>query len=674
MEEEDNKEIANEAHTEVKKHKKKKKKKHRKASNTELQSTEIKKEEPKIESIEPINNNEETKIESNIDKEKTEIINPESVKPSTETEENNKSPSEIIISKNEETKQETKEEIKVEENNKKTKKKKKGKKKNKKDGKTKEKTEEKIEENNEEINKENNEEKNEEKIEEKNEEKIEEKNEDKKEEINEENNKENNEEKNEEKIEDKIEEKIEDKIEEKTEDKLEEKKEEKIDEKIEDKNEEKTEEKDKEINIEDNSIKIGIENNLHEEQKISIANNKENNNLDIKEYNNIYPEKDIDPLNLISVDEDDGEIDYLKAEQAYDLSVLLESHKFIRNTKNKDKKFINLIRRQIIRYERNLYELSLNNDKFFILYELQVSKNTNISLMDTVILDTINSILFSYPEVHLIIFISDEELLNSNPNEFDDSTIDKISKEKLSNILLYLNLDSDTEKRIHAFSSKRLKSKNEIFQHQKEDFKNIINKTRTLKLFNLCDKSEESDLFLEYPCCLAIAANPLIYSKYIPEITSDYKCLIINSIFYIYRYELCFSASKPLSFPQPSIISLKILPPIKDINDQGINYDLKDEIMIYSSDDKNNIDDKIKQLTNKDEGININRDILFQYLSYLVEDDEKYNDFIKNYNGEKENDLNLNESMIELIEKKFENMGNKDIKDIDLNKYFVDIS
>ena len=666
MEEEDNKEISNEAHTEVKKHKKKKKKKHRKASNTEIQSTEIKKEEPKIDSIEPINNNEETKIESNIDKEKTEIITPESVKPSTETEENNKSPSEIIITKNEETKQETKEEIKVEENNKKTKRKKKGKKKNKKVGKTKEKAEEKIEENNEEINKENNEENNEEKIEEKIEEKNEDKIEDKKEENNEEDNKENNEEKDEEKIEEKIEEK--------TEDKLEDKKEEKIDEKTEEKNEEKAEEKDKEINTEDNSIKTGIENNLHEEQKISLVNNKENNNLDIKDYNNIYPDKDIDPLNLISVDEDDGEIDYLKAEQAYDLSVLLESHKFIRNTKNKDKKFINLIRRQIIRYERNLYELSLNNDKFFILYELQVSKNTNISLMDTIILDTINSILFSYPEIHLIIFISDEELINSNPNEFDDSTIDKISKEKLSNILLYLNLDSDTEKRIHAFSSKLLKSKNEIFKHQKEDFKNIINKTRTLKLFNLCDKSDSSDLILEYPCCLAIAANPLIYSKYIPEITSGYKCLIVNSIFYMYRYELCFSASKYLSFPQPSIISLKILPPIKDINDQGINYDLKDEIMIYSSDDKNNLDDKIKQLTNKDEGININRDILYQYLSYLVEDEEKYNDFIKKYNDEKENDLNLNESMIELIEKKFENMGNKDIKAIDLNKYFVDIS
>ena len=70
--------------------------------------------------------------------------------------------------------------------------------------------------------------------------------------------------------------------------------------------------------------------------------------------------KEIEPMNLISVDEDDGEVDYLKAEQAYELSVLLESHKFIRNIKNFDKKFINLIRKQIVRYERNLYDLSSN--------------------------------------------------------------------------------------------------------------------------------------------------------------------------------------------------------------------------------------------------------------------------------------------------------------------------
>jgi len=82
-------------------------------------------------------------------------------------------------------------------------------------------------------------------------------------------------------------------------------------------------------------------------------------------------------------------------------------------------------------------------------------------------------------------------------------------------------------------------------------------------------KKEESEQVLEYPCCLAVAANPLVYSKYIPEITSDFKCLFINSIFFMNKYQLCFSASKVLSFQEPAALSLKILPPLKEINDQG---------------------------------------------------------------------------------------------------------
>ena len=138
-------------------------------------------------------------------------------------------------------------------------------------------------------------------------------------------------------------------------------------------------------------------------------------------------------MNLITIDEEDGEINYLQAEQAYELSVLLESHKFIRNVKNFDKTFINLIKRQIIRYERNLYDLSLNDNKFFILYELQVSKNTNISLLDIMILDTIKSIMNSYTDIHLIIFLSNLEYLNNNNEETDSSLIDNYSKEKLAN-------------------------------------------------------------------------------------------------------------------------------------------------------------------------------------------------------------------------------------------------
>ena len=448
-------------------------------------------------------------------------------------------------------------------------------------------------------------------------------------------------------------------------------KESKKEEKNKDEKGDKIDERNIETKVEENTIEINISYNNREEPKIILKN--EGNNIFNKDDKDLYPLKEIEPMNLISVDEDDGEVDYLKAEQAYELSVLLESHKFIRNIKNFDKKFINLIRRQIVRYERNLYDLSSNDNKFFILYELVITKNPTLSLIDITILDTIKSILVSYTDVHLVIFISDEELLNNDKNEENNiSLIDNLSKEKLTNILSYLNLDSDCEKRIHAFSSYQLKSKNETFQNLKENFKKHINKIRVLKLFNLKAKKEESEQVLEYPCCLAVAANPLVYSKYIPEITSDFKCLLINSIFFMNRYQLCFSASKVLSFQEPAALSLKILPTLKEINDQGkISYVINEDIMIESSDDRNILFNKISQMTNKERGGNINWEIFLKYLSFLEEDDEKYKEIIKNYKEGKENDMN--EKIVELIMEKFSQLGTKDIKDVDVNKILVKI-
>ena len=445
----------------------------------------------------------------------------------------------------------------------------------------------------------------------------------------------------------------------------------KKEEKNKDEKEDKIDERNIKTKVEENTIEINISYNNREEPKI-ILKNKGNNNMN-KDDIDLYPLKEIEPTNLISVDEDDGEVDYLKAEQAYELSVLLESHKFIRNIKNFDKKFINLIRRQIVRYERNLYDLSSNDNKFFILYELVVTKNPTLSLIDITILDTIKSILISYTDVHLVIFISDEELLNNKKNQENNiSLIDNLSKEKLTNILAYLNLDSDYEKRIHAFSSYQLKSKNETFQNLKENFKKHINKNRVLKLFNLESKKEESEQVLEYPCCLSVAANPLVYSKYIPEITSDFKCLLINSIFFMNRYQLCFSASKVLSFQEPAALSLKILPPLKEFNDQGkISYDINEDIMIESSDDRNILFNKISQMTNKEREGNINLEIFLKYLSFLEEDDEKYKEIIRNYEEGKENDMN--EKIVELIMEKFSQLGTKDIKDVDVNKILVKI-
>ena len=138
------------------------------------------------------------------------------------------------------------------------------------------------------------------------------------------------------------------------------------------------------------------------------------------------------------------------------------------------------------------------------------------------------------------------------------------------------------------------------------------------------------------------------------------------------RYELCFSASKVLSFPEPAAISLKIIPPLKEIYSQEkINYDINEELMIQSSDDNNMLANKMTQMTNKDkEGI-INREIFYKYFFILEEDDEKYKEMIKKYDEEKENDMN--EDVVKLIKEKFKEFKKKDIKDVDVNKILVKI-
>ena len=446
----------------------------------------------------------------------------------------------------------------------------------------------------------------------------------------------------------------------------------------------------KEEIVEDNKEENIIEeNNTKNEEKLPELNNiilnnetiVNNNNIDekineTKDNNNEldkekYPEKDINPMNLIYIDEEDGEIDYLKAEQAYELSVFLDSHKFIRNIKNFDQKFINLIKRRIIRYERNLYELSLTN-KFFILYELQISKNPGLSLSEILILDVIKSILISYTDSHLIIFIPDKEFLNiNNKDNGDSSLIEKYSKEKLTNILIYLNLDTEKEKRLHVISSKLLSGvKN--FENQKIKFKSLLNKKKLLKLFNYTSDTE-NDAIMDYPCTLSLASNPSLYTEYIPEISSEYKCLIINSIFYMNRYQLMFSASEYFSFTKPSIIALKIFPQLTGINGQESNYNIKENNIILSSDDDSTIEKKLKEIAYKDEQRNKDLDIGCQYLYFLEENEDIYNNLVNNYEEGKGNDNDINERCLELIKEKFQIFKENNINEIDVNKFFVEI-
>ena len=384
------------------------------------------------------------------------------------------------------------------------------------------------------------------------------------------------------------------------------------------------------------------------------------------------PSKDINPNDLFVVDEDDGEIDYLEAQKAYELSVFLDSHNFIKKNNNFEKRFVDLVKRKIIRFERNLLDL-VENDKFFILYELQVSEHTDLCLTEIVTLNAIKSVFLAYSSVHLIIIVSDEELSNKDSKKYDNSLIKQFAQEKLAYILIYLDLDSNNEKRVHAFSAKEFKLKNEEFSNEKKQLRELINKPKLRKLFNLTKKEEErNDLLLDYPCSLAIATNPLIYSNYIPEITQDFRCLIINSIFFMNRYQLCFDAAKLLSFNEPAVIALKIVPPLKGVNGLEAFSNLEEDNTILSSDEDISLSKKINDLAyGEEEKRNPNLDIGCQYLAFLEEDNDNYNDAIKRFEEGKVDKAEIRLKVFNLLKDIFKIFREKDLNNIDINKVMI---
>jgi hypothetical protein len=367
------------------------------------------------------------------------------------------------------------------------------------------------------------------------------------------------------------------------------------------------------------------------------------------------PSKDINPNDLFGIDKLKKEINYSSAQKAYGLNVLTDTHKFMKN--KLDKKLVNLVKRQVIKFERNLN--LIEGDKFFILYELQVSIHAYLCFTDLVTLNVIKSIFTSFPSVHLIIMISDEELLNNNSKEYDFTLINEFSRDKLANILLYLNLDSNDQKRVHAFSSNTFKTKNKEFENQRKELLPFLDKPKVRKLFNLTTKEEEkNDLLLHYPCYLAVATNPSIYSPYIPEISSNHRCLIINSIFYMNRYQMCFDAPKILSFNEPAAIAFKIVPPISGINGKEAYANHEDENAILTFDEKISLNQKIERMSCSGKR-NPNVDIACQYFGFLEEDNDDYNFNIKNYKeGKDEIKIKLNsliQDMIQIFKEKNNN-------------------
>ena len=98
------------------------------------------------------------------------------------------------------------------------------------------------------------------------------------------------------------------------------------------------------------------------------------------------------------------------------------------------------------------------------------------------------------------------------------------------------------------------------------------------------------------------------------------------------RYQLCFEASKILSFNEPAVIALKIVPPLKGVNGREAFSEIDEENTILSSDEKISLNKKLTDLAYiPSEKVNPNLDILCQYLAFLEEDNDNYYDMLKRY-------------------------------------------
>ena len=77
-------------------------------------------------------------------------------------------------------------------------------------------------------------------------------------------------------------------------------------------------------------------------------------------------------------------------------------------------------------------------------------------------------------------------------------------------------------------------------------------------LFKITDDDSVSKI--DYPCYIGGASNGDLYTEYVPEITKDSTCLIIDQVNKMYRYMLCFDASEKMKFKSPSVMMYKVIP------------------------------------------------------------------------------------------------------------------
>ena len=138
------------------------------------------------------------------------------------------------------------------------------------------------------------------------------------------------------------------------------------------------------------------------------------------------------------------------------------------------------------------------------------------------------------------------------------------------------------------------------------------------------------------------------------------------------RYQLCFDAAKILSFNEPAVIALKIVPPLKGVNGREAFSDIDEENTILSSDENISLNKKLNEFAYSDsENRNPNLDVPCQYLGFLEEDNDNYYDMIKRFEERKIDDSEVKKKIFSLVTDLFQIFREKDSSDIDTSKIMI---
>ena len=381
------------------------------------------------------------------------------------------------------------------------------------------------------------------------------------------------------------------------------------------------------------------------------------------------------PPTIFKVDES-GIIDYTQGLNLYGIKNIESNDENIKSSEIKglDNILKLLIDKKVLCGGRNIEKLK-SNKKIFLFYELIFNDHINLALNEIFILDIIKSLLKENPDLNLIIQIADDELYSKGKFKFNQ--VSKFAMEKLENVLKYLTSE-DTKYKIHVFSNTSFRLKDNNYESLVSNFKMKVSYERLTKLFNITDDDPVSAI--DYPCYIAMATNPSLYTQYIPELTNEYTCLIINSIYNMYRYQLGYDAAQECKFNEPILLATKIISPLTGTNGYECNYNSQDDITLLTGDEEKSLRKKIMKHSvsgsrgngsmedHKKFGGDVIKDISCQYLSFVEKDLNKYNEYIEKFGKGELSCGEIKDIMFKCVNEMFKVV--RDSKNVNVNDYY----